>query len=367
MVSMDRILVPFLSDELRSEHLYKSFISIPVTLSVRNSLNVEIGYFSDSKLIDSNLVLNRIGGANRCGLRNFLALLFVIRRARKTKILFLTHIANYNTLLALAFRICNPRGKIMLKLDMDLQFFNYKPSILSKISIRFLTRISDVISYESVKVGIKIKSGGILGAQVSETKLFHIPNCPSPRDVKLTNAKLPSKDKLIVTVGRLSSYQKNVELIIKALDGLELGDWRFIFIGSSGEHIKSEIKRLKLQGQNVSYAGEISNRSELYEIYSKASYLVLSSRYEGFATVLVEASHRGCQVISTDVNGIEEVTNFGTFGYRYSGVNELREILSNVVSEQVNPKTAYKVQKFARNELSWQSVIENCGVEKVLL
>jgi glycosyltransferase involved in cell wall biosynthesis len=65
-------------------------------------------------------------------------------------------------------------------------------------------------------------------------------------------------------------------------------------------------------GKVVSFPGFSANP---YPILSQASALVLSSRWEGFGLVLVEALACGCPVISTDCrSGPREILDGGRFG-----------------------------------------------------
>lgn len=363
---MDKIIIPFLSDNFRREHFYKSFTSIPLVLARRNGLRLEVGYVSDKKVEDKYLLLTRMASGGCQLIRLMRAIVFTLARAKTSKILLLTHIANYNTVLALCYKVANPKGKVYLKLDMDLKFFDYEASWISKLSIGLLLRLSAAISYESVKVGEVIKQHGIQGNLVNLKKLYHLPNCPSPRDFEFTEPEIPKKEKIMITVGRLSSFQKNVMLIIQALKGMDLREWKFVFIGSADKKTQLDILQLKKEGVNVDYFGEIEDRATLYGIYSKASYLVLSSRYEGFATVLIEASHRGCGVITTDVNGVDEVTNFGEFGEVFSNAYQLSSIIENIVVNNIAPKSAL-INEYVKERLTWDSVIENSNIEKVLL
>src|SRR5690606_17975843 len=51
-----------------------------------------------------------------------------------------------------------------------------------------------------------------------------------------------------------------------------------------------------------------------YPYFKKADFYILSSRYEGFPTVLFEAITLGKKIISTEVSGSREMLNDGELG-----------------------------------------------------
>jgi glycosyltransferase involved in cell wall biosynthesis len=65
--------------------------------------------------------------------------------------------------------------------------------------------------------------------------------------------------------------------------------------------------------ESVSLLGNVSNP---YVFMAKSAVFVLSSRYEGLPTVLVEAMACGCPVVSTDCpSGPSEILNDGEYGH----------------------------------------------------
>lgn len=57
----------------------------------------------------------------------------------------------------------------------------------------------------------------------------------------------------------------------------------------------------------------------LSEIYQSATVFLLTSRYEGFARVLVEAYLHGIPVVATRITGVEDVVEHGKTGYLHVG------------------------------------------------
>ena len=86
-----------------------------------------------------------------------------------------------------------------------------------------------------------------------------------------------------------------------------------IVIGKGDEHghLTSLIRELSLE----SYVRLIRERTNPYKFMSKADALVVTSRWEGFCVVIVEALALGIPVISTDCpSGPGEILDGGRYG-----------------------------------------------------
>ena len=62
---------------------------------------------------------------------------------------------------------------------------------------------------------------------------------------------------------------------------------------------------------------------------SDISSLILSSSYEGFPLVCLEALANGIPVLSTAVNGVTDIIKQGYNGYIYSDLDELISLLDS--------------------------------------
>jgi glycosyltransferase involved in cell wall biosynthesis len=150
-----------------------------------------------------------------------------------------------------------------------------------------------------------------LQSRTSARNIFVIPNSVSWRLPSVQPLHFPSdyvaKDKkLMLAVGALS-YQKGFTLLVKAFSMVadEFRDWVLAIIGGDSNKEGSVNYRHKLEiliaekglKENVLLLGQVGNISEWYE---RADLFVLSSVYEGFPNVLLEAMAAGCACISFD-------------------------------------------------------------------
>lgn len=124
---------------------------------------------------------------------------------------------------------------------------------------------------------------------------------------------LPHEIPVIVSAGRLV-YQKGMDLLIDAIGKInQKRECRLVILGKGKEHdkLQAQINKLSLQDK-VTLAGFCENP---WSIISKATIFVLSSRYEGFGNVLIEALACGVPVLSTRAPyGPEYILDNGLYG-----------------------------------------------------
>jgi glycosyltransferase involved in cell wall biosynthesis len=119
---------------------------------------------------------------------------------------------------------------------------------------------------------------------------------------------------VILAAGRLTN-QKGFDLLLQAFAQVSAQhpDWqlRICGSGSGAARLRKDVARLGL-GARVSLPGRVT---ALGHEMAAASMFVLSSRFEGFPLVLLEAMHKGLPVVSFDCpTGPREVVEDGRNG-----------------------------------------------------
>ena len=142
-----------------------------------------------------------------------------------------------------------------------------------------------------------------------------------------------SNSPIILGIGRLTEV-KNFDLLIKAfakyIEKTNSSKAHLIILGEGPEREKLEklINELQLNDR-VSLPGFVSNPCA---ILSKANLFVLSSRFEGLPTVLVEALACACPVVSVDCeSGPKEILNNGEYGILIPNNNNDEECLAEAI------------------------------------
>lgn len=116
-------------------------------------------------------------------------------------------------------------------------------------------------------------------------------NNPTPFKVPMLD--LSKKEKLIIWVGRIQDPQKNPGAFLKVWKDFSLThpDWKAIIVGDGPHRNYFEKKANNLSLTNLTFAG---SRKDVDEFYVRATFLCMTSLYEGWPMVLPEAMAHGC-------------------------------------------------------------------------
>jgi len=130
-------------------------------------------------------------------------------------------------------------------------------------------------------------------------------------------------DILIVMVAAMRE-QKDHETLIRASKLLP-ENYHILFVGA-GERINNVKEYAENYGENIHFLGR---RSDVPSILKACDIFVLSSKWEGFALVAIEAMAAGLPVIVSDVVGMKEVVDGVGKLFEVGNENELaKQILS---------------------------------------
>jgi glycosyltransferase involved in cell wall biosynthesis len=154
---------------------------------------------------------------------------------------------------------------------------------------------------------------------------------------------------VFLAVGRLTE-QKDFVTLIKAFALFRKQLMARLLIlgeGESRSELEATINALGI-AEDVSLPGFVSNP---YAYMTNASAFILSSRWEGLPTVLIEAMACGCPVISTDCpSGPEEILEAGKYGHLIpiGDAVALSEAMLKILEHPVNQNlTVQKALQFS--------------------
>lgn len=166
----------------------------------------------------------------------------------------------------------------------------------------------------------------------------------NPLRIRRSNSVLESK--VVVSIGRLT-YQKGYDLLIEAWSLIESKnpDWVLHIYGEGEDKNKIEKLIAKKGIKSVFLKGVTDN---IRIVYDNASFYVMSSRYEGFGMVLIEAQSRGLPIVSFDCpSGPAEIIQDGINGYLVQNADI--EMLSYKIDLLINDKSLRR--DFSKNAL----------------
>lgn len=174
------------------------------------------------------------------------------------------------------------------------------------------------------------------------------------------------KEKIILTVGRLGTHQKNTEFLLESFAEFAKTDdeWKLCLVGSIEEDFMPKIETFYKENSalknRVHFTGSITDRKQIQEYYRKAAVFILTSRNEGSPLVLPESLSMGCfNLLSDKINLNEDVINDGLFGRSFSidNKNELVSIFKSLNSLDFEV-LKLEIQKLAYDQFYWPKAVE---------
>ncbi len=174
------------------------------------------------------------------------------------------------------------------------------------------------------------------------------------------------KQNIVLTVGRFS-YQKNFEELVCIWEKVEKNNpqWKLVICGGGSEfdNIKKMASEKKLK--NIEFPGVCK---DIDKYYKNASIFVMTSRFEGFPMVLLEAQQNSIPLIAYDCfTGPSEIIDNDKNGYlidygdREEFIKKLEIMMNNKEILTRFSKYSYdSVKKYDIKEIinEWEKVLE---------
>lgn len=376
-------------------HLYKDVGMIPIYLQRLYGIEANILFYSSQTNIDLkskemgiNLVRLNKNFLNKIKfLRRFITpmILYLIKNAKKTDMLMLFHIKEANYLYRKIYKFLNPKGKVYLKLDIDLNGLdslekNYSYSKKSKKigEIRYglreyLNRF--VRSYRIKKIHKQLELFDLVSVETyyGLEKLNELININQNINImKITNGfsnetekKISGKkENKIITVGRIGSFQKNNEFLLDCIKDIDLKDWKIYFVGPIENEFNKVIedfyKQFPEKKTNVIFTGKITNKEELFYIYDSSKVFCLTSRWEGFPLVFPEALYFGNYIISTEIGAEKDIIINDKIGkiIKQNDKIALKVGLQNIINGKVRlDNFTDEIKRHSEDNFMWEKIV----------
>jgi glycosyltransferase involved in cell wall biosynthesis len=175
----------------------------------------------------------------------------------------------------------------------------------------------------------------------------------------LSNREQASRRKVIVGAGRLEQekgFDRLLKAFAKATD--DAPDWQLVIYGEGSQH-KQLVRQASILGiqDRVDFPGWVR---PLAEPLSEATLFCLSSRYEGFPSVLLEAMSMGVPVISVDCeSGPRVIVDHGRNGLLVDpSVDGLAEGMTRLIKDRAERERLGREGKSVVEQFKWETMVD---------
>jgi len=223
------------------------------------------------------------------------------------------------TAIAPLMRLVGYRGRIvvsehsLLSMQYDIRGRVHQTLLRGSIAVSY--RLADALV--AVSGGVAGDLSALSGLPLKSFEVVHnpVPIRPSPVETVIRDIEAlwsSPHGTRIVTVGSLKA-SKNHNLLLRAFARLARSDARLMLVGTgTGE---ADLRNLAAELAIVDRVIFVGFHADPTPFYCTADLFVLSSNYEGFGNVIVEALACGTPVVSTDCpSGPAEILAGGKFG-----------------------------------------------------
>jgi glycosyltransferase involved in cell wall biosynthesis len=176
---------------------------------------------------------------------------------------------------------------------------------------------------------------------------------------------LSQKEDIIVTAGRLGTFQKATEVLLDAFRLIAGSSGYQLHLAGAVEpafrpRIEQFLKENPGLADRVIFHGSL-DRKELFELYNRSRIFCLPSRFEGMAVVLPEAMHYGNVIVTTADGSIRPLIETGQFGLvveRDDSRTLADALLKLMTDREMAIRMAEEARKISSELLSWDRITD---------
>jgi len=206
---------------------------------------------------------------------------------------------------------------------------------------------------------------------IISNQIDHVTVLPNP--LALTPAEvLPPKKKVVFATGRLDAWHyKGFDILIKAWAKIanKAEGWKLQIAGDSKKNGLKYLQSLCEEYGVTSSVDFVGYQSDILPFYQDASIFVLSSRYEAFGLVLIEAMSQGCACVACDYKGRQKeilLSEENGLTCEPENIEELANAVLSLIQDddkrrEIGSNAIMRSHDFSINKImeKWNVILEN--------
>lgn len=220
----------------------------------------------------------------------------------------ITGLSHLNLIILILNLFLKSSNKINLLLHFhnipNINFLNFRERIINFIVFSFF-KFLKLRNINIITVSNSIRDKISLDHNIDKKNISVIyPTIDFDKIDRLKLTKFPidkNNEKIILSIGRLSK-QKNHDLLIKSFAEVrKIIDCKLIIIGDG--KLKKNLKKLTKDLDISNHVNFIEKTDNPYQYFNNSDLFVLSSLWEGFGLVLIEALYCEKKIVATNCPG----------------------------------------------------------------
>lgn len=286
---------------------------------------------------------------------------YIFCNRKKIDILNVYHLNLSSFMWILFFKLIRKKNALLyLKLDADHREIDKIKKKDAKALIKRITLCNaDIISAESNAMKVALQ-------KYCNTEILYIPNGYMQLENDIVST-VSAKENIILTVGRLGTFQKATDLLVEAFaKSLLVPQWKLVLIGPMEKEFEAWLEKYQREHPKIRdyivVTGNLQDKRLLQTWYQKAKVFALPSRWEGFPLVLVEAMSNGCYLIASDkvlpAHDLIENIHIGRM-FPVDAVYELEKALVETVVMDVDwDLNSRRIIEMVEKNYKWSAILK---------
>ena len=255
---------------------------------------------------------------------------------------------------------------LLIKLINKNIKFVYQPHGLrhrqKKNVIKIFHYLLEIFILKSSNISIAITNKEKIFFRNKKINYSFIKNCLLVCKNRTLLKNLKKKKKFIIMVGSVNSI-KQPKLFLKIAKKI-IGDHineNFLWIGKINNYQKKKYNSIS---KNIKFINFI-NQKNLYKYYYRSKFMLFTSKYETYSSVISEALMIGLPIISNNFKGIDEFSNYKIIKFKYNDVNDAVKKIKKFLKESQNIKKKTKYSNVV-NSLKSYLLLHHSNYKKLI-